>query len=163
MGIRVRRIIESEGALLREIRIAALKDSPFAFGASLEDEMGRPMEDYVSDATRLATSESTATFLALKDDKTVGQIGAFMDSGKAYVCAMWVSPSARRNKVGSRLFDSAAGWLADLGARRIFAWVADSNSSAVDFYESLGFTATHQVQPLPSNPSESETLYVYGQ
>ena len=163
MEFEVRRINESEATLLREVRLASLKDAPFAFGANFQDEQQKPLAAYVSDAKRLATSETSTLFFALNNKKVVGQIGAFLASDTAYICAMWVSPAARRSKAGSTLFGSASDWLADLGAKEIYAWVADSNTNAVAFYESLGFTATDKAQPLPSNPSESETLYVFYQ
>ncbi|MBT8447494.1 MAG: GNAT family N-acetyltransferase [Gammaproteobacteria bacterium] len=160
MDIEIRRIRETEGGLLREVRIAALMDAPSAFGASLADEQHKPLEACQADAKRHAHSQTSTTFFAIIDGEVAGQAGAFIDDGRAWICAMWVAPAARRNQVGSRLFSSASASLSGAGAKAIHAWVADENQTAVAFYKRLGFVATAQTQQLPSDPSMMETLYV---
>ena len=163
MIIEIHRIKEDEGMLLRTVRLAALTDSPGACGAKLEDERKKPMVEFEEAARSHSQSEKSTTFLATQSNSAVGQIGAFFETteGRAYICAMWVSPKVRRQAIGTRLFNAAAEWLHQRGAEQIHAWVADSNEAAIEFYRQLGFVATETKMPLLSDPSELETLYVY--
>jgi len=159
--IEIRRINSDEGNLLRKVRLAALENAPYAFGAKLSDELNKPLSSFNEAAQRNSTSELSATFLALHCNEPIGQIGAFVTGGKAFICAMWVASDYRRQKVGKNLFIIASGWLYDINENMIFAWVADTNEAAKMFYRELGFEPTEVKQSLPSNPTESETLYAY--
>ena len=157
----VRRIGASEGEVLRSIRLAALCESPHAFGAKLADEEAKPISEFIVTAQRHAESETSTTFLAFSGNEPVGQVGAFFDGcegGRPFICALWVAPQMRRRKVGVTLVLEAVCWLQTRDARSVFAWVADGNESARRFYSSFGFTATSERQRLPSNPTEWETL-----
>mgnify|MGYP000855867438 CR=1 FL=1 len=161
MNIEVHRIKSTEAVKLRACRLAALEDSPHAFGVTLEDEKMKPISAFESDAFRLSSSDKSSMFLAHYSDQVYGQIGAFIDSsGDAYICAMWVSPLARNMKVGTRLANVANNWLVECGHNSIYAWVVDNNDVAISFYKRLGFIATKRTQMLPSEQTLSETLYV---
>lgn len=148
---------------MRAIRLAALSDSPDAFGARYEDEAQKPVSEFEQTAIEHAESESSTTFLAKESGAAIGQIGAFFQkpTGRAFICAMWVSPEVRRKEVGSRLVNMAHHWLQDRGADEIYAWVTDTNIAAQQFYRRLGFSPSGTNAPLPSNPRIMETLYVY--
>lgn len=90
-------------------------------------------------------------------------IGAFFDNAtsRPFISSMWVSPAFRRNGVGIWLFLAAKEWLQNRGAQEVNAWVVTENSQAISFYESLGFVATENIEPLPSDSSLVERLYVY--
>ncbi|WP_432464634.1 GNAT family N-acetyltransferase [Agarivorans sp. QJM3NY_33] len=159
MNIEVRRINPTDAENLRNCRLAALKDSPHAFGAKLSDEQNKPLSEFESDSQRLSSSDSTSMYLALSEESVYGQIGAFISSGKAYICAMWVSPQVRGRRVATRLLTMAFDWLVESGHTEVYAWVVDTNNVAISFYNSVGFKATTSKQVLPSNESLTETLY----
>ena len=157
----VRRIHKGQGALLRDVRLKALAESPFAFGAKLSDEEKIPLNEFEVKADLQATSETSTTFLAFDKTTVVGQIGAFIDqTNNAFICAMWVSPYNRRQGIGENLITSALAWLNQLDNNKVYAWVADDNETAKSFYKSIGFISTNTQQPLPSSENISETLYV---
>lgn len=157
----VRRIQKGQGMLLRDVRLKALTESPFAFGAKLSDEEITPLKEFEKKADLHATSEVSTTFFAFDEKTVVGQIGAFIDkSDNAFICAMWVSPSDRRKGIGKKLIKAAVAWLNQLDHNEVYAWVSDENTTAKDFYKSNGFIATNTQQPLPSSANISETLYV---
>jgi len=163
MNIEIRRVKAVEAVKLRDCRLAALKDSPHAFGANLADEQKKPLSSFESDSLRLSLSENSSMFLAHCADEVYGQIGAFIDSDNAYICAMWVSPKARNMKVGTKLVETANYWLLACGHKNIYAWVVDNNDIAISFYNRIGFKATESKQTLPSDKSLIETLYMYSQ
>ncbi len=102
MEVEVRKINETEGSLLKSVRLSSLRYSPWAFGACLSNEEKKPLSEYEVDAKRHAYSDTSTTFLALKNNDVVGQIGAFFKDGKAYICAMWVAPCERGSKIANK-------------------------------------------------------------
>ncbi len=56
-----------------------------------------------------------------------------------------VKPSRRSKKVGSTLMKAAAKQLTQLGHRKAYLWVLESNKRAIQFYEKLGGIKTCQV------------------
>lgn len=159
----IRKISSDEGLILREVRLHALADSPYAFGATLSDEKKKSLDEFISHAKVHAVSEISTTFLAIESTKPVGQIGAYFNktNGKAFICAMWVSPSYHRNSVGEQLVSKAILWLKEREASKTYAWVTNSNIRAIKFYKSIGFTSTQKQQVLASNLELKETLYIY--
>ncbi len=158
----IRRVEATDGKVVRDLRLEALRESPDAFGASYEEEVALPVSHFDSFVSERAVSDKDAFFVALKTGSVVGMVGAFFDnaSGEPYVCSMWVTPQHRRGRIGLGLLREAVGWLESQGAQHANAWVTCSNSKAIAFYESAGFQATDTVQKLPSNHALQERLYV---
>jgi len=164
MDISVRRTLESDGALLKELRVASLMDAPWAYGAKLEDVLAEPPCAYHEVAARHSKSDRSTSFLLFAGSTAVGTVGAFFEQNpptRAFVCALWVHPQFRGRRAGTKLMQTAIGWLRARGANEVFAWVADRNSRALAFYRKLGFRPTGTSQPLPSNPAETEGLLRY--
>lgn len=161
--MKVRRLRKDEGEVLRALRLSALRESPTAFGSSLEAEESLPLSEFFRMAEDRAISVRDAIFVATDETEFVGLIGAFFDnnSGQPFISSMWVAPSHRRKGIGARLVRAAHLWLASLGATKVYAWVTSTNTNAIAFYESLGFEATETVERLPSNRSLTERLYVH--
>jgi len=159
----VRGVRPDDASLLREVRIRALTDSPGAFGGTLEQEQANPQQHYQESAARFAVSDVTTKFLLFSENRLMGTIGAFFQSGAddvVYLCAMWVDPMFRRRGAGRELVRVAITWGRKRGATVFKAWVSDENVIGRSFWQGAGFAPTSQTQPLPSNPAVSETLYV---
>lgn len=157
----IRRTAPTDGTLLRQLRIAALADAPYAFGAKLSDVLAEPPESFESTAVRHSQSETSTSFFAFCDNEPIGTIGAYIEQqplGRAFICALWLAPEQRGTSTATELVHTACSWLRQSTHADIFAWVADSNARAFAFYRKLGFLPTSQRQPLPSNPSAHETL-----
>jgi GNAT superfamily N-acetyltransferase len=144
----VRRIQPDEWALLKELRLRALKDSPQAFGQSYESAESEPDEEWRSTARAAAEGDRRAWFIARDDDPAATEVGLVQarrrPPDECLVFSMWVAPAARRGGVGRALIDAAADWARSWGARRIVLWVTGLNESAVRFYERLGFTLVNE-------------------
>ena len=162
--MKVQRIEPGDWREWKASRLQALADSPEAFASSFAAEKEKPDEAWSEYARHCGASSASAAFLARDEHgRVTGMVAAYVDGGEAanaYICAMWVAPESRNRGVGRLLVDEAAGWLVGTGASEVKAWVSDADSSAVGFYQSLGFAPTGERQPLASRPSIDERLYV---
>jgi GNAT superfamily N-acetyltransferase len=149
-------LVTSEGwEQVRDVRLRALADAPFAFGSRLEEEQDRPEAFWRS---RLE-SQAAATFLANRGHETVGLVRTFVepeDITSAKLVSMWVAPPARGEGIGRRLVAAVIRWARDHNATSIELWVTETNASARGLYESCGFVLSGGQQMLPSDPTLRE-------
>jgi GNAT superfamily N-acetyltransferase len=106
---------------LRDVRVRALADAPFAFGSRLEEEQDRPEAFWRS---RLE-SDAAATFLAIQGQETVGLVRTFVepeDVTSAQLVSMWVAPHARGRRVGRQLVAAVVQWARDHDATNVRLW-----------------------------------------
>jgi ribosomal protein S18 acetylase RimI-like enzyme len=161
--VQVRRVHPDQWATYREVRLAALTDSPEAFSSTLERELGFDEQLWRS---RLG---SNVSFLAWRADQPVGTVTVldtdiivddhgFSDAW--HLVAMWVSPAARRLGVGAQLVDAAVDAAKSGGAPALLLWVVETNDPARALYERLGFRATGITQVEPARPTLPEQLMV---
>ena len=155
----VREITADDWELMRDVRLAALSEAPYAFASTYAREAA-----FTEARWRGRFSERSVTFFAEREPADggpasagpAGLSGVFVDDGAADLVSMWVRPSARGLGVGGALVAAAAAWARarDFGA--LYLWVTESNAPARRLYERCGFTATGQSQPLPSDPALAE-------
>lgn len=140
---------------VRDVRVRALADAPFAFGSRLEEEQDRPEAFWRS---RLE-SRAAATFLAIRDHETVGLVRTFVepeDVTSAKLVSMWVAHHARGQGVGRQLVAAVVEWARDRDAATVQLWVTETNAPARRLYELCGFVLSGGRQTLPSDPLLSE-------
>jgi len=142
--------------LVRDVRLAALRDSPDAFASTYAREAA-----YTEEQWRGWFSDRFALFLADLDDRAepggpAGLAGVYDRDDVAGLLSMWVRPDARGRGVGEALMSAAAGWASARGRDALYLWVAEANEPARRLYERHGFTPTGERQPLPSNPAIPE-------
>jgi len=133
---------------VRAIRIAALRDTPDAFGTTVDEEEVRAPESWQE---RLESSGAT-TFLATHDGADVGIVVGAPVRGRDNVAglyAMWVPPAARGTGVSDLLVAAVVEWARDLGFTRLLLDVADDNPTAIRLYERNGFMPTGVTGMLP--------------
>lgn len=160
-SLTVRRIAADQGAILRELRTAALREAPYAFDETLEEALDEKAETFDAVAARHAASDVSTSFILYTEGHPAGLIGAYFDdAGKAFVCALWVAPAVRHLRGGELLVNTASEWLARLGAADVHAWVTDANRNAMRFYEWLGFGPTGDHARAARTPDQWETLLV---
>ncbi len=159
MTATVRRVRPDEWTMLKGVRLAALADSPSAFGSTYADEADRADEFWVERAERSSTSTESATFLARLDDRVIGLVSALRIEGaptSVELVSMWTAPHARRSGAGRLLVGAVTDWAVAGGAGDIDLWVMRGNAAALRFYASLGFAETAEYEPLPSDPCKDE-------
>jgi ribosomal protein S18 acetylase RimI-like enzyme len=152
--VEVRELAEDDWELLRDVRLAALSDAPYAFGSTHAREAA-----FTEQQWRDRILSRGVTFLGFLADagdagEPAGVSGVYTADGAADLVSMWVRPSARGRGVGESLI--VAAWAKARGYDTLYLWVTESNAPARRLYERFGFTPTGERQPLPSDPALSE-------
>lgn len=139
--VTVRRLRSDEAELLRDVRLAALADSPDSFGETLRDAQAADWHARAVDGAALA---DRAVFVAVVSAVPVGMV--FVKCGSlpepAFLGAMWVRPEFRRRGVGASLVQRALDFLRATGQTELSLWVTRGHDGVVDFYQGLGFQRT---------------------
>jgi RimJ/RimL family protein N-acetyltransferase len=137
--------------LFREVRLAALRDAPYAFASTHERERTVDEEHW---RERLA---NRAQFAAVLDGEIVGTAaGIDSDPTTAALISMWVAPRARGKGSGHLLVDAVLDWARKAGYGSVSLWVADGNQAAERLYLRCGFTRTGAVQPIHPGKARAE-------
>jgi len=84
-------------------------------------------------------------FVAVSDNAVVGTIMAGYDGHRGWIYSLAVSPSHRRQRIGSRLVLAAEQALIDKGCMKINLQIMAGNESVASFYSSLGFSVEKRV------------------
>jgi len=154
--IEIRRIRLGEGALFREIRLAALLDSPAAFGSTYEGALERSGESWSAQADSTATGDQRCTYLAFAGGLPVGITALYRDAtepSRGELIQVWVAPTHRRQGLAAELMSVALSWAGAHGVATVLAGVAQTNLPVIAFYEKHGFVK-------PPNGDETATLYL---
>jgi GNAT superfamily N-acetyltransferase len=131
------------------LRLAALKEAPYAFGSKFDVEAGASEEQW---RERVA---GWTRFAAEVDGQVVGLVGAGPGefSGAAALTSLWVDPRFRGLGVGSALIDAVEAWALGQGLSQVLLWVTETNHVAERLYERRGFTRTGAEQSVrPDEP-----------
>jgi GNAT superfamily N-acetyltransferase len=145
--------------VLKAVRLAALADSPSAFGSSFAAEADQPEDFWAERANVGATGDTSVTFFADIAGSVVGLVGAYRPQAEersVELVSMWVSPAQRRAGIAADLVDAVVSWARETGATTVELWVTRGNDAAVRLYETAGFRSTGDHQPLPSDPCKDE-------
>jgi ribosomal protein S18 acetylase RimI-like enzyme len=137
----VRRLRSEDADLLRTIRLAALAESPDAFGETLE---GARNADWPARAVDGASFPDRAVFVAVTAVQPVGMVFVKCASPPepAFLGGMWVSPGFRRRGVGHSLVQQGLDFLRLAGQTELSLWVTRGHHGIVAFYRALGFRET---------------------
>lgn len=148
-GIVVERAEEADWEDVKAVRLAALADSPNAFGSTLAEEREYDEADW------RAWCRDTATFLALQNGVPIGIAagvgGTSRDERK--LIAMWLHPGHRGAGASTALLAAVRNWASRDGATTLMLWVTRSNHAAASLYRRAGFSETGACKPLPSDPT----------
>jgi GNAT superfamily N-acetyltransferase len=136
----VRRLESDEWLLKRDLRLAALKESPTAFASTLGREIDR------SEAEWRAWPRDGVYFAAFDDIQSpIGIAGCWMppeQGSVAHLISMWVAPSARRAGVATLLTAAVIQWAKEHNASLVELEVATGNDAARQAYLRSGFKLT---------------------
>jgi ribosomal protein S18 acetylase RimI-like enzyme len=149
---------------MRDIRLDALREAPYAFASTYAQEAAYPEQTW---RERAAAGN---TFLAYRLESgpapvspapvgraPVGLVAAIeLVPGELELVSMWVRPEARGQQVGSALVEAIIAYARAWPVPRVHLWVTETNKPARRLYERCGFTPTGERQPLPSDPALME-------
>jgi GNAT superfamily N-acetyltransferase len=151
--ISVRRVGPEDWAVLRELRLRALRDAPSAFGSTYETERSLTDDQWRERLTR----PGRVSLIAFVADQPVGIAGCFVaDAGYAQVVSMWVVPGARGSGVGDALVADVLRWAREQNVLEARLWVTRGNDVAERLYVRHGFERNGDARPLPSDPCVDE-------
>ncbi|MEV0248499.1 GNAT family N-acetyltransferase [Nocardia sp. NPDC050712] len=134
----------------RRIRLLALTEAPYAFGATLAEAVERIEQDW---RDLLA---ARVQFLATVGGQDLGTIGAVAEASGAHVISMWVAPEARGSGVADLLVCAVADWAAGKGYARIGLEVSEGNTAAERLYHRHGFRRTGVAGPISATDPRRE-------
>ncbi|QTE28142.1 GNAT family N-acetyltransferase [Pengzhenrongella sicca] len=151
-GLVVWRAYAAQWREVRAVRLAALADSPSAFGSSLQRER------QYDEARWREWATSAAVFVASSRGEPAGlAAGVPGDTADArMLVAVWVHPAWRGGGAASRLVRGVEAWARDDGAARMQLWLTDDNTRARRLYAAHGYVDTDRVAPLPRDPDRSQ-------
>lgn len=134
--------------LLKQVRLAALLDTPTAFGVSYQTAAAYNDEQW----KERASSAGTEFWLAFEQDRPVGMIGAAVSSANRFnLIGMWVEPAARGSGAAAQLVEAVKARATVKGFDRVFLDVSPDNARASNFYLKQGFTFLDDWEPLESH------------
>jgi ribosomal protein S18 acetylase RimI-like enzyme len=132
----------------RELRLAALAEAPYAFGAALTDWQG-PLDQENRWRERLSLPGAT-NLIAVLDGLAVGMAtGVPTDTDHVVaLISMWVTPAARGIGIGDSLLQAIAEWAHDRAADEVRLHVSEGNERAAALYLRNGYQFTGEVGDL---------------
>jgi len=141
-------VTEADHALLRDVRLRALLDSPDAFGRTHAESADLPEDDW-----RERAGGPSPTLVVLEEGRGVAMGGVVVHDGRASVWGMWTDPADRGRGHGTRVLDALLAW-ADERGLAVDLEVTEGNPAAQALYVSRGFIATGARRPLrPGSPT----------
>lgn len=139
---------------VRRVRLAALADTPDAFGARLDEERAQPTSWWQERLRMTDRSTILATLSApagAPEPVGLAVVGPRWDDDTAAgLFAVWVAPAGRGRGVGDALLRAAVEQARKAGATRLLLDVGDENHAAIALYERHGFVPTGRTGSLPS-------------
>lgn len=142
-------------AQYKSIRLAALQETPIAFGSTYANESRMTEVDWQQRAATWATGRATM-HLALDNGIACGMAGALIEDAQPplyFLNSMWIAPTHRRLGIGQMLVAANLSWAAAHGATCMTLHVTNINRSAIAFYEKLGFRVNDKIYPYPNDPA----------
>jgi len=152
--ISVRPLGEEDWQQYRETRLTALRESPEAFAATVQEE-----EAFDEDFWRVRMKRS-ARLLAERETSPLGvvSVGRSSDDNPktSELFGLWVSPEARGSGVASALVRAGANLAREQGQTQLTYWVGSDNGRAVAFASGFGFRPTANRRPMRVKSEDDE-------
>jgi GNAT superfamily N-acetyltransferase len=149
----VRKYSPNEWEAVRDVRLAALLDSPEAFSSSLEREIAFDENDWK------ARFKDRGWFLAEDGDTFAGIAGHFHPPDQPedvyHLIGMWVHPEHRGSDVAALLIDAVKEDVRAIGGHQLSLLIVPNNIPAQKFYEKVGFSLHQAGVKIDDNPSET--------
>jgi ribosomal protein S18 acetylase RimI-like enzyme len=152
----IKLLVPGEWPLLRDIRLAALRDSPHAFLSSYQ------VESAFDELRWRAEFDRGQWTVSIEDDQPAGIVGCTREpetpTDECYLEYIWVAPRLRNKGVAHNMLTVVLGRLRESGVRTAYLWVLDGNDAAVQLYKRVGFISSDRRQPLAERPGRTEEL-----
>lgn len=157
MGVvSIRSLDADEWRTYRAVRLAALADSPDAFGGTYDAAVAYP-EKLWRDWCR------QPSWFAFDGDEPVGMVRTARADGRDLpeLISMWVAPVARGTSVAADLIECVLTWARTVGDRGVRLHVIESNRRARALYRRIGFVENGIREQLPDGRFELEAEMMF--
>jgi len=148
---KVRGFEAHEWVAYRDLRLAALAESPDAFGSTLSRESQLSDAEW---ASRLASGVNSAlNFPAVAefDNKPIGLSWGRIEESEpalAHLYQVWVHPDYRGLGAGKMLLEAVVGWAAGRQANYLELGVTCGDTAAMRLYTRAGFELIGEPEPI---------------
>lgn len=147
-----RRVAADDWETWRDIRLRSLRDSPDAFGSTLEREAAYDEADW---RERMRKGPRV---LVVEDGQAVALGGGFPNDQTLMVFGMWTAPGHRGRGHATVILDVVVGWARERDLP-VALHVNLTNPSARATYEHYGFVATGELEELrPGSDQQIELM-----
>ena len=162
---RIERLAPDDWPLARAVRVAALLESPAAFGSTVERETARPESEWrerlAGNAWIAAVAEVETEVVAGDGTRTVhspavGLACGIGDGPVRELGSMWVAPAHRGSGLAAALVSAVLTWAREDGATSVTLWVVETNARATAFYARCGFAPTGERKPHDVDPAVAD-------
>ncbi len=134
---------EEEWPTWRSLRLAALAESPTAFGSTLAQWQGDgDTERRWRERLGVVGSHNVVAFVENKPAGMLSGMPDMDDAARIWLMSMWVAPAARGSSVAHSLVHHVVSWAESEGASSARLHVRKQNARAIAFYRRCGFTET---------------------
>jgi GNAT superfamily N-acetyltransferase len=147
----VRRVTADDTDLLKDVRLRALREAPYAFWETLADVENDPLDEWIDwTASYAAPATKAAAFVALADvnaPQADGMAGGYLDpvdKTAVAVWGVWVDPRCRGEGIADALLHAVEEWASLSGRPRLTLWVTTTSHPAIALYLRRGFRDTGQ-------------------
>ena len=142
-----KRLTGDDWRTLRDVRLAALAEAPYAYAATLAGERPLGEADW---RERIAPA---LWVVVVRNDEHAGLAGVFVQAdGVPMLISVWVNPAHRGKGVGDALLTEMFRWLKEKRWSRVVLRVAEGNDAARGLFLRHGFVPTGEYEPLESDP-----------
>lgn len=150
-AIHVRQIRAGEAPQYRDLRLAALLDTPTAYAETYAEAIGRAPEAWRQRVAEGAAGNRSCIAVAERGGALVGMAAGYLaEPRRAEFVSLWLAPHARGSGAAQRLVEHVVAWARGVGCSSIALWVTEENTVARHLYERCHFAPTGERQPLPS-------------
>jgi L-amino acid N-acyltransferase YncA len=132
--------------VLRQARLKALRDAPYAFMSSFAVERRWREKEWQQ------LFNAARWIVAREADEVIGlaRSVAEPEPSQRYVESIWVAPTHRRRGVLRALLCALAQLHRQEGVADLLVWVLEDNCDALRAYQAVGFEATGERKFLPA-------------
>ena len=138
---------------------AALAEAPYAFSSTLEDALQRSDEGWRQVTHQYVSHPNSLTYNAFADQDPCGMSACVANGEEVELYAVWIDHAYRRRGIGRALIDYRRAWGHSIGAARIRVGIFEDNPAALEFYRSVGFSNSGQVDPVLTTEERTVLLY----
>jgi ribosomal protein S18 acetylase RimI-like enzyme len=138
----IRETTPEDAENLRELRLFALQDTPYAFGMDYETQIKMSAEEWQA---RCIPTPTNVIFVWEVDGRLLGMARVGSDGRPktghiGMITGVFVHPEARGQGVGKRLIRACLEWAKAQDLARVTLSVAAVNTAAIRVYMACGFS-----------------------